>query len=307
MLDALEEFYTRYNFKGRGPLSVALVLTDKVKHLPFPLDAQDFLTPNGGQVKYLGGDAIQTILKRHQLQRILASEGGRTSRGSIANMNEYIQFLNAQQVLNAAIDWDVVELFWIEKVKSFFNAMPFKLSIDSANSVTATVRNLLKQAVKRQQEQPGVMLLGTMMQHLVGAKLTLIGTPGLIHHNANQNDQRPDRTGDFDIGDTSIHVTTSPTERLLEKCRQNLSNNQKPLIITLGKGVATAEGLAENIGLAHRVDIIDFEQFITGNIHERGEFSQVTRQLRLRELIDHYNVIIEQVEPDHSLKISLTA
>ena len=307
MLDELENFCTGFRFTGPGPLSVALILTDKVKDRPFPLAADDFLTDGGGQVKYLGGDAVRMILSRHGLERVLAREGGRTSRGSMANMRDYVTFLNEQHNLGSAMDWPAVERFWIEKVKAFFNAQPFKLNLDNANSIRATVRDLLSQALKRQQEQPGTMVLGTMMQHLVGAKLALLGTADLTHHNTNQNDQRADRTGDFDVGDTSIHVTSGPTEHLLHKCQQNLSHGQRPLIITLGKGVSAAESLADNLGLADRIDIIDFEQFIAANIHERGHFQQESRHARIRELLTHYNAIIEQVEPDHSLKISFAS
>ncbi|WP_409014985.1 DUF4928 family protein [Dyadobacter sp. CY345] len=35
-------------------------------------------------------------------------------------------------------------------------------------------------------------------------------------------DQENGRTGDFDIGDVTIHVTTRPSEALLYKCRENL-------------------------------------------------------------------------------------
>jgi hypothetical protein len=36
-----------------------------------------------------GNTAEQSILQRHGTTRVLASEGGRTSRGSIGNMREY--------------------------------------------------------------------------------------------------------------------------------------------------------------------------------------------------------------------------
>lgn len=39
---------------------------------------------------------MQAVLNRHGITRVLAAEGGRTSRGSISNMREYVAFLNGQ-------------------------------------------------------------------------------------------------------------------------------------------------------------------------------------------------------------------
>ena len=41
------------------------------------------ITEGGGQVLGLGKGAVQAVLKRHGIDRVLASEGGRTSRGSL--------------------------------------------------------------------------------------------------------------------------------------------------------------------------------------------------------------------------------
>ena len=46
----------------------------------------------------------------------------------------------------------------------------------------------------------------------------------------------------------AIHVTTAPGESVIERCRDNLDAGCKPLV-TIRKGVAVAEGLAENQGL----------------------------------------------------------
>ena len=136
-------------------------------------------------------------------------------------------------------------------MRDFFAGAPFKLTVDASQSVRAIVRGLTAQAIKRQKDMPGVMFLGTMMQHLVGAKLQVIlGIENVSHHCSNQNDIDASRTGDFDLGDVTIHVTSSPTESLLQKCADNLSDDLRPIIVTTGKGVTTAEVLAENIGIA---------------------------------------------------------
>ena len=80
--------------KGKGPISVALVVTRHGKKLGMPLDPEALLTDGGGQVMGLGKSAVQSILKDHGIDRVLAEEGGRTSRGSVGNMRKYVAFLN---------------------------------------------------------------------------------------------------------------------------------------------------------------------------------------------------------------------
>jgi len=308
MRAALEQFYTQKRFRGKGPLSIALVVTEAAKSQSLPLNQDDFLAASGGQVRGAGKAAVQTILARHDIERVLSQEAGRTSRGSILNMREYVNFLNTQHALGVAIDWEEVEAFWVGKVRDFFAGAPFKLTVDASQSVRAIVRGLTAQAIKRQKDMPGVMFLGTMMQHLVGAKLQVIlGIETVSHHCSNQNDTDASRTGDFDLGDVTIHVTSSPTESLLRKCADNLSDDLRPIIVTTGKGVTTAEVLAENIGIADRVDIIDFDQFIATNIHEHSQFVRSARRSRIEELIACYNTIIDSVETDPSLKIAVSS
>src|SRR3954447_25526378 len=90
----LMEFLAATGFRGKGPISVALVVTQHGKTMGLPLDPHKLVTEGGGQVFGLGRGAVQAVLKRHGITRVLASEGGRTSRGSLGNMREYVAFLN---------------------------------------------------------------------------------------------------------------------------------------------------------------------------------------------------------------------
>lgn len=100
-------------------------------------------------------------------------------------------------------------------------------------------------------------------------------------------------------------MTASPGEALLRKCAENLSDGLKPLVVTSEKGLAVAEGLAQNLGLADRVELIEFEQFIATNIYELSHFESSKRKVSLRELVETYNEIISAVETDPSLEIEL--
>lgn len=304
MLEQLTSFANSGKFNGKGPLCVFLVMTEQVRNRAWPLQADDFLTEQGGQVLGLGRSAVQAILKRHGITQVLAQEGGRTSRGSIANMREYLSFLNGAHESGTVTDWQAVENFWIDKVQSFWRTKPLRLQMDATQSVGAIIRHLIQQAVVKQRQQPGATLVGTLMQHFVGAKLASIGVGDLNHHSANQNDQDHSRTGDFDLGDVSLHVTSSPTESLLLKCKANLEASRRPLIITLSNGVVTARTLAENIGIADRLEVIDFEQFIATNVHEHSHFNLDARRTRIQDLITRYNELIESMEGgDGRLKI----
>ncbi len=144
------------------------------------------------------------------------------------------------------------------------------------------------------------------MQHLIGAKLEIVLFPdSVIHNSVSTNDKEYGRTGDFDVGDVSIHVTTRPGEALLEKCRQNLKANRKPLIITLESGVNMAAQLANELDIVERVEIVDFVQFIVANIHERSSFTSDARFAQLERLIENYNRIVDEYENDPSLRIEI--
>lgn len=302
----LETFAAHNKFKGKGPLSVALVITQQIKTKTFPLNTDDFLAESGTQVAGLGFAQVQAILIRNGIGRILSKEAGRTSRGSVKNMISYVTFLNHMHA-NGTLDIELAEKFWIQRVEEFFAGKPFILRLDPQLGLRSVVRNLMDQAAQRQKTDAGTMFVGTVMQHLVGAKLDVVLQTGnsIKHHNANQNDQKDGRTGDFDIGDVSIHVTTAPSEALISKCIENLSVGRKPMIVTGRKGTVVAEGLAENANIADRVDIIEFEQFMATNIHELGKFTLEQRRIKVEEIVERYNQIIAEVETDPSLAIEL--
>lgn len=280
-----------------------LVLTRKAKEGAPPFFAEDFLTPQGGQVAGLGGNAVQAILNEHGITRILAEEGGRTSRGSIQKMRAYIDFLNdlADKKL---LDFEALESWWIARALQFFASQPFRMRVDHARSLRSIVADLIQAAFVRQRECPGVMVAGAVIEHLVGAKLELASPDDRIEHKGSAvADASTKRHGDFLIGDTAIHVTTAPSEALLRKCSDNLAANLRPLIITTEEGAGGAKALSKNLNLAERVEILELEQFVTTNVLERSRFQREQRPITVRELIDCYNRIISKCETDPGLRI----
>jgi hypothetical protein len=304
-LQSLADFAHEHKFQGKGPLCVALVVTDHARTKGLPLDPAELVTAKKGQVLGLGKSAVQAILKRNGIEKVLASEGGRTSRGSIDKMQAYVRFLNRVSA-SESLNLDLVESFWIERIVRHFSAKPFTLKLDASLSVRAVVRALMGQVESRQRESQGAMIVGTVMQHFVGAKLqTALGSRAVIeHHSANSNDAKA-RGGDFDIGDVSIHVTAAPSQALIEKCKGNLNDARKPIIVTTRHRSETAESLAEDAGLGSRLDVIEFEQFIATNVHELGVFEALGRIEAITEIVECYNSIIAEQETDPNLRIEL--
>jgi len=301
----LARFTAEEKIEGKGPLCVVLVITRKASEQTPPFSADNFLAPKGGQVGGLGKGAVQAILADYGIDRVLAEEGGRTSRGSIQKMRAYLDFLN-DLAIDKLLDFKKIEGWWINRVKNFFSSKPFSLKIDSSKSVRSIVSDLIEAAFARQKECPGVMIAGAVMQHLVGAKIeTALPEEKFAHEGFAVADAPSGRKGDFLIGDTAIHVTTAPTEALIRKCCDNLSQGIRPLIITTQSGVGGAAALAKNASVAERIDIIEIEQFIATNVYEWTAFQQTKRAVSVRQMIEIYNRIIKECETDPSLKIEM--
>ncbi|HEY0758889.1 MAG TPA: DUF4928 family protein [Acidisarcina sp.] len=301
---ALKEFSSSKQFQRPGPLCVALVVTERARKLGLPLNAEQLITSDsGGQVIGLGKSAVQAILAKHGINRVLLKEGGRTSRGSINKMRAYVAFLNRLHMRGEA-DLQAINLFWIERIGDYFAGQPFKIKLDSARGLRNVMRDVIAQAQQRQKTSGGTYFAGAVMQHLIGAKLDCALGEGHFQHNSfSTSDAQSGRAGDFFLGDVAIHVTTSPTEAVIERCSENLNEGFRPMLVTLQRSIEAAEVLAENKGLAERIDIFEVEQFIALNLYELGKFAAAGRKTAVSDLIERYNQIVAEVETDPSLRI----
>ena len=220
-------------------------------------------------------------------------------------MREYVALLNDLHEEGMA-DVEAIEAYWIDCVRAFFAGQPFRVRLDASRGLRHVVRDVLDQAVERQKESPGVNCAGAVLQHLVGAKLDCALKSVKVEHRSFSTADAPgDRAGDFSIGDVAIHVTTTPGEAVIERCRENLNGGYKAVLVTTNKRVALAEGLAENAGLTERVDIFEIEQFVALNLYEWSAFEAAGRRLAIDDLVRRYNEIVEEVETDPSLKIEI--
>lgn len=300
--EVLKAFDDQHIGLSKGSLSLVLILTRNAKAKGFPLDKAEFVTARGGQVAGLGGPAVKRILNDHGVERILSTEGGRTSRGNMERMGAYIDVLNALSA-QGLLNLENAERYWVERTQAYFDALPFTFKLDPARSLRACVRDLLAQAIARQREVKGTMYAGAVMQHLVGAKLDYVTKGTATHHGFSVADAPSNRSGDFLIGDVAIHVTTAPGEALIRKCQGNLSLGLRPLIVTTEDGVGGAKALSKQAGMDDRLDIIEIEQFIATNVYEWSVFQRDARPTAVQDIIERYNRIVTAVESDPSLRI----
>jgi hypothetical protein len=270
-----------------------------------PLTHEALRTEEGGQVVGLGKAAVQKILESHGIEKVLAEEGGRTSRGSLGLMKDYVDLLNDLHQ-QGKLDMQAVESWWIEKVRLHFASEGPKLNFDPGKSLAVNIGDLLQQAEDIQSNSGGTNYVGAMLQHLVGAKLDLVlGIGKIKHHGFSVADHSTERKGDFQIDFVAIHVTTHPNEALVRKCGDNIKNGLKPIIVTTTDGVDGAAFLLRNGELHERVDVLDCSQFLTANLYERSFFQLANCKATLTKLLERYNEIVDECETDPVLRINL--
>ena len=299
----LRAFQIENNIVTKGPLSLVVQFSRMVSGKTFPLDPDDYQTGSKGQVAGLGGGNLKRILNAHGILQTLSSEGGRTSRGSMGLMIKYVQFLNEWNS-EEPIDFVAIETFWADQVRTYFRNQPFVLTADTTQTIGAILAELFEQARRRQAQNPGTQYLGTVIQHLVAAKLSVILPKGSVEvHGASVADVSTERSGDFVINNTIIHCTTAPSALLVEKCRINLRGGCHPVVITVFDRVRTALDLASDAGLSGRIEAWDIQQFLSTNIQEHSLFNETKRNSTIAEIVDKYNEIVLAAETDPSLRI----
>jgi hypothetical protein len=301
----LKIFQKEERINSKGSLAVVLYLSRLAQDQGLPLNPDSLVTEKGGQARGLGVTVVNKILQEHSINRRLAKETDRTSRGSMELKVRYINFLNALNQDSIA-DLSQIESWWIERIKDYFNARPFRLHYDTSVSFRTVIKDLLGQAAARRRENPGMNYAGIILQHLVAAKLSLILPPNTLNfHGASIADASTGRQGDIFIDDVVIHCTNAPSEALIEKCGENLRAGLRPMIITVFDRVFQAELIATDRGMEGRIDVLGFEQFIASNVYELSQFKASARKITVGRIIEAYNQIVSECENDPSLRVEL--
>ncbi len=107
----------------------------------------------------------------------------------MALMHDYAELIN--ELRPTAEQFTEIEQYWVKRIQAFFTSKPFKLESDNSLSVDAAVEHLLRQAAQRRRENPGTMYVGTVLQHLVTAKLTIVAPEVEINDASVADDPSP--------------------------------------------------------------------------------------------------------------------
>ncbi|MDN8596385.1 DUF4928 family protein [Corynebacterium tuberculostearicum] len=305
LLEAANEWY-EYNRKidstpRTNTMNAGLVVAQMVRD-GLPITDDRLKTPNKSQVKNLTGARVKNILRQHNETRRFTSEGGRTSRGTLPKAEDLVERWNSVDVANTDLVYISHELedFFVQKVQEdYFNKQRISVIVDPAKPVSVTVREIIEAASDRP-DKPA----GSVLQHLVGAKLQLRFPEieiGLDHSNA--ADQQTGRQGDFQVKTTAFHVTMAPSEKVIERCQENLRNGYRPVLIVPARRVAGARDNADMAGIGDKVSVIDAETYIGTNIEEISQYDGDEIRSGLAALVRTYNYRIRSSESDASLQI----
>ena len=201
--------------------------------------------------------------------------------------------------------WQPVML-WMERINKHFTAKGFTLHYDTTKSLKFFIADIIEQAVKREKKEQGILYADAVLWHMVGAKLSLVlGRQKIKPLGHSVTDGSAGGSGDFEIDDVIIHVTTTPSECLLRKCKQNIESGQRPIIITPEGGVAGALALAKGQDIEQNVDILDAGQFIAMNLYNLSQFKASNMKLTVEKFIERYNEMVSECETNQRLRISL--
>lgn len=271
----------------------------------FPLTEDEVKSEKGSQVKGLGRSVVSRALASRGETREFTSEGGRTSRGSLPLALDLAEAVNGlfsdgitdEERMSAA---DEMQGYFVERIqRDYFDKQLLKLEIDASKPVSGIVGDILDAARGRSGQQAG-----TVAQHLVGAKLEL-RFPGLNvgRDKANAADLQTNRQGDFRLGDTVFHVTTSPMKGLATRVHANIRDGLRPVVLVPCEKVQFAVGLFDSEGIGDRVGVQSIESFVGTNVEEMGAFDSSDIREKVIRLVRCYNDRIRCCEADKSLAI----
>jgi hypothetical protein len=125
LFQRLTDYRNEKKLFSKGELATILHVSRLAKEKGLPLNPETLVTEGKGQVLGLGKARVQSILKEYGITKVLAEEGGRTSRKSLNNMYDYVAFLNGLHQDGIAD---------LSKIESWCNHPCYNVPRRSANS-----------------------------------------------------------------------------------------------------------------------------------------------------------------------------
>jgi hypothetical protein len=290
---------------GQGIANAGLMMAHHFA-LEYPLEEAQFLTQGGGQISLIGGDRIKRIIEAIDPTLPSASEGGRTSRGTVGAARDLASRLNSEPVFARLAEAERRQAAaaiqrWLVTgpLRELANRERIKPDYDLTATALVNIRAILQAANQRK-------VLGCVAQHLVGAKLQLrfpaATVPG---HGCSAADAPTGRQGDFELEDSVFHVTVAPASRLIDKCNDNVRRGLRPFVVVPTEKTEAVVALLEEAGIERSVTVYPLDTFLAQNIDELSEFSSVKSRDRIRELVNEYNARVDRAEPNKFLMLKM--
>ncbi len=290
---------------GKGIANAGLIMAHHFA-LDYPLDEARFLTAGGGQISLIGGDRVKRIVETFDPTLPSASEGGRTSRGTVGAAKDLASRLNAEPLLARLTETErqaAAEAMqkWLVTgpLRDLANKERIKPDYDLTATALVNIRAILQAAKQR-----GVA--GCVAQHLVGAKLQLrFPAAKVAGHSCSSADAPTGRQGDFELDDAVFHVTVAPASRLIAKCQGNVREGLRPFVVVPADKTQAVVALLEEASIDRLVTVYPLDTFLAQNIDEISEFSSAKTRTGLRDLVAEYNSRVDRAEADKFLMLKV--
>lgn len=180
----------------------------------------------------------------------------------------------------------------------WLNRPNIKLNINRTHSPSTWIHFILERAKRKSSD--------IVEQHLVRATLEKrYADIEVSNFPGHAIDVQTGCPGDFTIGDTVYHVTTTPGPSVIQKCSENIKSGLHPVLLVPGVKAIKTKYFAEYKGIEKYLSVIAIEDFIAFNIIEMATGDQARFLKILQEIVNIYNKRLEEVETDMSLKIEI--
>ena len=299
LLEEWLESCTRRGKISRNTIAVGIVVLDHLRR-QCPIQRSEIIS-SGGEIKGSRHGLSQT-LARYGIPDTFLKEA--TTRQAHQDGQRLLDLLGWGADLGRLAPSDRDQLLselaelLTEGAMKWLNRQSLKIDIDRTQSPVFWINLILGQAEGRSG--------GVVEQHLVGAKLAQrYPEASISNHPAHAADVQTDRTGDFAIHRTVYHITGAPTQRVIEKCIDNLRIGLHPVLLVPQSKKTRAQTLADLAEAESRITIMSIEDFIALNIIEMTTGQEQDFFDVLQAIVATYNQRLAEAETDLSLQIEV--
>lgn len=304
-LRVVEKWYKdRFDQKGTASdqfIACAGIKVAEISRAKWPIERSDIVA-KGGRFRSTG-PFIQKVLRRFGEEREYASEGGRTTGGSIEAAEDLASRLGAvngfPKAEKIALADEIQKWIYEHVVRPALDHEGLKIELNIEKIPPDIITGILAAGAKQ-----GVS--GAVAQHLVGAKLALRFPKAQIdNYSYTTQDKQLGRKGDFEVGDTIIHVTMSPSEAVVDKCAANLKAGYRVILLVPRIALSGARYFVEKSQAPSQIWLTSIKAFVGQNLVELAEFGIAGLRVQLRGLLEKYNERAQLVEAKRSLLIKI--